>query len=78
MKAAGSLGQGDIFLLAAALASALGYVVSGKLVRSGLAGWEVISWVLVVALPVTVPVGALGMPGGSARFPPGAGSVSPM
>jgi drug/metabolite transporter (DMT)-like permease len=52
----GSLGQGDIFLLAAALFSALGYVLSGKLVRSGLAGWEVISWVLVVALPVTVPL----------------------
>ncbi|KLK91091.1 hypothetical protein AA309_21785 [Microvirga vignae] len=52
----GSLGQGDLFLLAAALSSAIGYVISGKLVRKGMAGWEVISWVLVVALPVTVPV----------------------
>jgi drug/metabolite transporter (DMT)-like permease len=58
----GSLGRGDLFLLAAALSSALGYVVSGKLVRSGLAGWEVISWVLVVALPVTVPMALWAMP----------------
>ena len=74
----GSLGQGDIFLLAAALASALGYVLSGKLVRSGLAGWEVISWVLVVALPVTVPLALWSMPEDPTRFPPGAGSASPM
>ena len=65
----GSLGEGDIFLLAAALASALGYVVSGKLVRSGLAGWEVISWVLVVALPVTVPVALWSMPEDPTRIP---------
>ncbi len=52
----GSFGQGDLFLLAAALSSALGYVLSGKLARKGFAGWEVISWVLVVALPVTVPL----------------------
>lgn len=58
----GSLGQGDLFLLAAAIASALGYVLSSKLVRSGFAGWEVISWVLVVALPVTVPLALWSMP----------------
>lgn len=58
----GSLGQGDLFLLAAAVTSALGYVISGKLTRKGMAGWEVISWVLVVALPVTVPVALWSMP----------------
>jgi drug/metabolite transporter (DMT)-like permease len=58
----GSVGQGDVFLLAAGLSSALGYVLSGKLVRSGMAGWEVISWVLVVALPVTVPIALWLMP----------------
>ena len=58
----GSLGIGDLFLLAAALSSALGYVLSGKLVRKGMAGWEVISWVLVVALPVTVPVAVWTLP----------------
>src|SRR4051812_40391391 len=58
----GSLGQGDLFLLIATLSSALGYVLSGKLVRQGMAGWEVISWVLVVALPVTVPMALWAMP----------------
>jgi drug/metabolite transporter (DMT)-like permease len=52
----GSLGIGDVFLLAAAISSALGYVLSSKLVHKGYAGWEVISWVLVVALPLTIPL----------------------
>lgn len=65
----GSLGQGDLFLLAAALSSALGYVLSGKLVRSGMAGWEVISWVLVIALPVTVPLALWSMPDEPASIP---------
>jgi len=65
----GSLGQGDIFLLAAAISSALGYVLSSKLVHSGFAGWEVISWVLVVSLPVTVPVTLWLMPDSPASIP---------
>ena len=65
----GSLGQGDVFLLAAALSSALGYVLSGKLVRSSFAGWEVISWVLAVALPVTVPLTLWSMPQEPAAIP---------
>ncbi|MGO4571177.1 DMT family transporter [Microvirga sp. 2TAF3] len=65
----GGLRQGDIFLLGAVAASALGYVLSAKLVRAGLAGWEVISWVLVVALPVTVPVALWLMPDAPATVP---------
>jgi drug/metabolite transporter (DMT)-like permease len=65
----GALGQGDVFLLGAALSSALGYVLSGKLARAGLAGWEVISWVLVVALPVTIPVALWTMPAGPGAIP---------
>lgn len=65
----GSLEEGDLFLLAAAVTSALGYVLSGKLVRGGLAGWEVISWVLVVALPVTVPAALWLMPEEPASIP---------
>jgi drug/metabolite transporter (DMT)-like permease len=65
----GSLGLGDLFLLAAALTSALGYVISGKLVRKGMAGWEVISWVLVVALPVTVPIALWSVPDEPAAIP---------
>jgi drug/metabolite transporter (DMT)-like permease len=52
----GGFAAGDLFLLMAVASSALGYVLSGELTRKGFAGWEVISWVLVVALPVTVPV----------------------
>lgn len=65
----GSLGQGDLFLLAAAAASALGYVLSGKLVIKGMAGWEVISWVLVVALPVTIPAALWSMPAEPSAVP---------
>jgi drug/metabolite transporter (DMT)-like permease len=65
----GSLGQGDLFLLAAALSSALGYVLSGKLVRRGMPGWEVISWVLVIALPATVPLALWSMPEEPAAIP---------
>jgi drug/metabolite transporter (DMT)-like permease len=61
-QGSGQLGQGDVFLFGAALSSALGYVLSGKLARAGLPGWEVISWVLVVALPVTIPVALWSMP----------------
>jgi drug/metabolite transporter (DMT)-like permease len=65
----GALGQGDVFLLGAALSSALGYVLSGKLVRAGLPGWEVISWILVVALPVTIPAALWSMPEESTAIP---------
>ncbi len=65
----GSLGRGDLFLLAAALSSALGYVLSGKLVRSGYAGWEVISWILVLSLPATIPVALWTMPDPVAAVP---------
>jgi len=65
----GSLGQGDVFLLGAAVSSALGYVLSGKLAQAGLAGWEVISWVLVVALPVTVPLALWAMPSEPSLIP---------
>ncbi|MBF9233612.1 DMT family transporter [Microvirga alba] len=69
LEGAGSLRQGDLFLLGAVAASALGYVLSAKLVRAGLAGWEVISWVLVVALPVTVPVAFWLMPASPTSVP---------
>ncbi len=45
---------GDLFLLVAVIAAAAGYTVSGVLTRSR-PGWEVISWVMVLALPATLP-----------------------
>src|SRR5690606_17194471 len=58
-----------LFLLAAALSSALGYVLSGKLVRSGYAGWEVISWVLVIALPISLPLTLWSLPAAPETVP---------
>jgi drug/metabolite transporter (DMT)-like permease len=51
----GRLEAGDVLLLAAVASAALGYVVSAGVART-MPGWEVISWTVVVALPVTLPV----------------------
>jgi len=48
------LSAGDLFLVLAVVAAALGYTVSAMLTRSR-PGWEVVSWMLVMALPVTLP-----------------------
>lgn len=45
------LSLGDLHLVLAGVAAAVGYAYSGRLARS-MPGWVVISWVLVVALPV--------------------------
>src|SRR5690349_24716887 len=50
----GSLSSGDLLLFAAVAASATGYAFSGKL-TAGMPGWEVISWALVMALPLSLP-----------------------
>ena len=57
----GALSAGDLFLLAAVVVSAVGYAFSGRLTAQ-MPGWEVISWVLVIALPVSIPAAALTMP----------------
>ena len=45
-------GIGHVWLLCAAIVSAFGYVVSGKLARH-LPGWQVIAWALALCLPLT-------------------------
>lgn len=57
----GSLEVGDLLLAAAVLSAAVGYTYSGQLART-MPGWVVISWVLVLALPISVPVTALWWP----------------
>ncbi len=52
--AGGDLGA-DLLLLGAVLAAALGYAEGGRL-SVQVPGWVVISWALVVALPLTVPL----------------------
>jgi drug/metabolite transporter (DMT)-like permease len=65
----GGLGSGDLFLFGAVAASSLGYVISAQLARGGLRGWEVISWLLVVALPVTLPFSLWLMPAEPGQVP---------
>lgn len=57
----GTFSAGDLFLFAAVAVSAVGYAFSGRL-TSRMPGWEVISWVLVMALPISLPAAALTMP----------------
>jgi len=57
----GTLSAGDLLLFAAVAASAVGYAFSGRLTAE-MPGWEVISWILVMALPVSLPAAALAMP----------------
>jgi len=57
----GSLTPGDLLLFAAVAASAIGYAFSGRLTAS-MPGWEVISWALVIALPVSLPSAVLSLP----------------
>ncbi|XIA64622.1 DMT family transporter [Bradyrhizobium sp. TZ2] len=50
-----------MLLFAAVAVSAIGYAFSGRLTLQ-MPGWEVISWVLVIALPLSIPAAALTMP----------------
>jgi drug/metabolite transporter (DMT)-like permease len=67
----GSLGPprvGDLLLLAAVVAGAVGYAEGGLLARE-LGAWQTISWALVVALPATAATTAVM----ATRVPPHAG-----
>ncbi|MET0747959.1 MAG: DMT family transporter [Rhizobium sp.] len=47
------LEAGDLWLVAAAVTAALGYVLLGRVSRS-LSGWEAIAWALVLTLPLSL------------------------
>jgi drug/metabolite transporter (DMT)-like permease len=53
--------QGDILMLLAILACGLGYAEGAKLSRA-LGGWQVISWALVLSLPVVAVLSWMRMP----------------
>jgi drug/metabolite transporter (DMT)-like permease len=57
----GALSAGDLLLFAAVALSSIGYAFSGRLTAQ-LPGWEVISWALVIGLPISLPATALTMP----------------
>lgn len=52
---------GDILMLGAVSFCGLGYAEGAKLTKT-LGGWQVISWALVLSLPVMVPLGFIYMP----------------
>lgn len=62
---------GDLLMLAAVLVCGLGYAEGATLARR-LGGWQVISWALVLALPVMAVVLAANWPAGFARTTPAA------
>lgn len=51
----GTIAIGDVYLFLAAVSTSIGYVFSADLSRE-MPGWEVISWILALALPVTLPL----------------------
>jgi drug/metabolite transporter (DMT)-like permease len=57
---AGGVQSSDAWLLAAVALGALGYAEGGALARE-LGGWQVISWALLLALPVLLPVTTLAL-----------------
>ena len=59
-QGSGAVRPADLWLLAAIALGALGYVEGGSLARE-LGGWQVISWALLLALPVLAPLTAIGL-----------------
>ncbi|MFG1346088.1 DMT family transporter [Xanthobacter autotrophicus DSM 431] len=61
---AGGLGTGDTLLFLGVVVCAAGYGISGRLARR-MAGWEVIAFMLILCLPVTLPLALLTFPWGA-------------
>ncbi|MFC6841078.1 DMT family transporter [Xanthomonas theicola] len=61
MHGAGAARHGDLLMLAAVVVCGLGYAEGARLART-LGGWQVISWALLLALPVMLPATLLTMP----------------
>ncbi len=56
-----AMARGDLLMLAAIVVCGLGYAEGGRLART-LGGWQVISWALVLALPVMAGGALLALP----------------
>lgn len=65
----GALSAGDVLLFAAVAVSAIGYAFSGRLTAE-MPGWEVISWALVIGLPISLPAAVLTMPADLGQIAP--------
>jgi len=54
LEGGGALRPADLYLVVAMVCAATGYAIGARLTHR-LGGWQVISWALVVTLPVTLP-----------------------
>ena len=61
-QGAGSASVADLLMVAAIVVCGLGYAEGGRLARR-LGGWQVISWALVLSLPVMLAIALLARPG---------------
>ncbi|MFC3453709.1 DMT family transporter [Amycolatopsis speibonae] len=59
-QSGGGLSTADLFLFAALVLCAFGYAEGGRLARE-MAGWQVIAWALVLALPATAAFAVFGL-----------------
>ncbi len=59
--------RGDLLMLAAVVVCGLGYAEGARLSRT-LGGWQVISWALVLSLPIMLPLALLTMPASFAHI----------
>ena len=50
----------DVFFLLAVASAAIGYA-EGAALTSDLGGWQTISWALIIALPITLPIGVFSL-----------------
>jgi drug/metabolite transporter (DMT)-like permease len=60
LRASSSLALGDLYLVGAVIAGAVGYT-EGAIVSRELGGWQTISWAVVMALPVTTVISLVGI-----------------
>jgi drug/metabolite transporter (DMT)-like permease len=65
----GTFNLGDILLVGSIVSAAAGYTAFAKLTQTR-PGWEVISWAVALALPITIPLAILTAPASLDAVPP--------
>jgi drug/metabolite transporter (DMT)-like permease len=68
VRGGGAISTGDLLMLVAILVCGFGYAEGGRLARR-LGGWQVISWALVLSLPVMLALTVLTAPPGFGTVP---------
>ena len=60
VRGTADLALGDVYLLGAVVSAAIGYT-EGAIVSREIGGWQTISWAVIVALPLTIPLTIIGL-----------------